>query len=166
MVKASSSERIMETKATEQHDEPVMANQTEVEAEIARDKILDRPWHSPSLESQITKAVTERAETEASAESLKEFPQDEDAEKNRRARANALMDMECLGFLKLFCDKEQLMVDELSNYVTRNKDWLKIALLIRADYLQSLDSTVRITLEGLEAWTELNRLQNLSKLDT
>lgn len=76
------------------------------------------------------------------------------------------MDVECLGFLKLFCGNEQLMVDELSKYITRNTDWLKIALLIRADYLQSLDSTVRITSEGIAAWTDLNRLHNLSKLDT
>ena len=89
------------------------------------------------------------------------FLQNEDSEKNRRARANALMDAQCLYYLKLFNKDKALYVEDLNECLEQTKDWLKISMLIRADYLEALDSTVRITPEGLTAWEQLNKFTHI-----
>ncbi len=95
----------------------------------------------------------------------KQMP-NEDSIKNERARANALMDSRCLDFLSLFSEKEQISVNELSEYIEINDDWLKIALLIRADYLQGLDSTLRITSEGATDFKRLSSIRELSEQES
>lgn len=86
-----------------------------------------------------------------------------DSVRSQHAKANALMDSDCLRFLELFTKKEYFVVDQLAKYIEENRYWLKIALLIKADYLQVLDSTLRITPEGLVAWADLRKLKEISK---
>jgi len=85
--------------------------------------------------------------------------------KNVRARASALMDLNCLKFLGLFHEKRHLNVDALGEHIEKNADWLKIALLVKADLLENLDSTLRITADGIEAWVELQRFQKISRTE-
>jgi hypothetical protein len=53
----------------------------------------------------------------------------------------------------------------LDEYMQNKADWLKIALLVKADLLENLDSTVRITGEGARAWMELQRFKKFSRTD-
>ena len=85
---------------------------------------------------------------------------DEDARRNRRARANALMDAESLNLLKLFNEHKTFYVEDLSERLDRLTDWLKIALLVRADFIEVLGSTVRVTPDGLAAWKQLDALRS------
>jgi hypothetical protein len=85
--------------------------------------------------------------------------------KRVRARASALMDVNCLKFLGLFHEKRQLNVNTLGEHIEKNADWLKIALLVKADFLENLDSTLRITADGVEAWVELQRFQKMPRTD-
>ena len=87
----------------------------------------------------------------------------EELQRNERARANAIMDQRCLEFLQLFNQKGPLTADEINEFVVNTGDWLKIALLMRADYLQNLDSVVRITQDGLSALLQLNKVRELNK---
>ena len=87
----------------------------------------------------------------------------EELERNKRARANAIMDRRCLEFLELFNQQGPLAADAISEFIKDNGDWLKIAVLIRADYLQNLDSVVRITQDGLQALLELNKMKEIKK---
>jgi len=80
--------------------------------------------------------------------------------KNQRAKANALMDTRCLTFLNMLYKKGQLKIDELSEYIDGNDDWIKIGLLMRADYVGSVDSSVQITGEGIY---DLEQLYDLKK---
>lgn len=82
-----------------------------------------------------------------------------------RVRASALMDVNCLKFLGLFYDKRQLRVDAICEYIERDDDWLKIALLIKADFLESLDSMLRITADGAEAWVELQQFKKMTRTE-
>lgn len=111
--------------------------------------------------ASLTAAMrTEGVERETPAASTTGLVVNEDTKKNQRAKANALMDAECLPLLKLFSERKTLFVDELGKHLRGPKDWLKISLLIRADFLEALDSTVRITPEGQEAW---NRLRDFAR---
>lgn len=140
------------------------------ERSVRIDETEGRPEQStPSLERtkfldsdklQVCAQRTEREKSEPSVPYIGYFPQDDDAKKNRRAKANALMDAKCLLFLKLFNESKTLCIDELTHHLEQPKDWLKISLLIRADFVEALDSTVRITPEGRQAWDRLTQLRD------
>jgi hypothetical protein len=85
--------------------------------------------------------------------------QDEEAQRDYRAKANALMDADCLQVLRLFNDKKYIIIGELNNLIKNPKSWLNIATLVKADYLEIMDSTVRITPEGKTAWEEFGQFQ-------
>jgi hypothetical protein len=85
--------------------------------------------------------------------------------KGERARASALMDANCLKFLGLLYDKRQLSVAAICEHIEKNDDWLKIALLIKADFLENLDSMLRITAEGVEAWAKLQQFKKMSRTE-
>jgi hypothetical protein len=87
----------------------------------------------------------------------------EGVRKTEEARASALMDRDCLRFLRVFSKDRYLTATELNERMTELNDWLKIALLVRADYLETLDSTVRITPSGQRAWEDFNKVMRLSQ---
>ncbi|GEM_PF-4703582 len=128
-------------------------------------------WVSPS-EEDITigyvdfgtaSSPKEITEKEDKSGLLRGHEEDEDSIRNQHAKANALMDSDCLRFLELFTEKEYFGVDQLADHIGEYRYWLKIALLVRADYLQVLDSTLRITPEGQAALADLNKLKAISK---
>lgn len=163
----SRSETVINTEAIEVANGFTEADQTEITLETSHPFAMSQEvQHLSAVESHATESAAEMGKKEEGIVSLREFDKDEEARKNERARANALMDIECLRFLRLFSEDHYLKIDDLSQHIKVTTDWLKIALLIRADYLQALDSTIRITTDGLAAWAELNQLEKVSDSDT
>lgn len=159
----SRSETVIHTEAAEVANGFTEADQTEVTLETSGPFAMSQEvQHLEAAESHVTELAVEMGEEEEVVVPLPEFDGNEEARKNERAKANALMDIECLRFLRLFSKSHYLKIDELSQHIKVTTDWLKIALLIRADYLQALDSTIRITPDGLAAWAELTQLEKAS----
>lgn len=159
----SRSETAIHTEATEVANEFTEADETEITLETTGPFAMSQEVQRlRAVESHVTESAVEMGEKEEEMLPLPEFDRNEEARKNERAKANALMDIECLRFLKLFSKSHYLKIDNLSQHIKVTTDWLKIALLIRADYLQALDSTIRITPDGLAAWAELIQLEKAS----
>lgn len=163
MVQTAKVKEITHTEMPQRETEPTVINQTSIGTEVEYGGLLGREVrHQIGVsEPQAATSPTEALETKLPTLGVVEFPRDEDAKRNQRARANALMDAECLGFLGLFGKRKILHVEELNEHIKQTKDWLKLSLLIRADYLETLDSTVRITPEGLAAWHQLGQFKRL-----
>ena len=85
--------------------------------------------------------------------------------RNEKARASALMDLRCLEFLEVFMRERELGVETLGDQMETPKDWMKIVLLARADFVEPLDGVLRITSEGDEAWTTFTSLAKAPKGD-
>lgn len=153
----SSQENIKGTESVEQHYRHLEWNQTEVEIEVEQ-SVSD--YDSRSF-SEIEEVTTREGETDISEVYFREKDKEKEKDKNRRARASALMDGRCLHYLDVFKKNKALYVEELNERLEHTKDWLKISMLIRADFLETLDSTIRITTEGIEAWDLLNQLRNM-----
>lgn len=158
MEQTSRLKEVIHTELPERHTG--IRNETERSSETSL-LVPDNRKKLYSSKLQASTLGTEKEETESSILCPGEFPRDGDARKNQRAKANALMDIECLPFLKLFNEHKSFYVDELSQYLKQPRDWLKVSLLIRADFLETLDSTVRVTPEGQAAWEYLNQFRRL-----
>ena len=70
---------------------------------------------------------------------------------SQEASAAALMDAKALLYLGLLRDGKVVPAAELGGVVEEPRDWLKFALLAKAEYVDVLDGSVRITGTGLEA---------------
>ncbi len=116
-----------------------------------------------SYDVSTAESETEFMARERTEYKTKERKPEEDRIKNQRAKANALMDTRCLTFLNMLYKKGQLKVDELNEHIDENNDWIKIGLLMRADYVGSVDSSVRITDEGIYALEQLYDLKKRSR---
>ncbi len=112
------------------------------------------------IDTAVAASTTDTVEPRQVLRRPSEQQDDEDARRNRRARANALMDAESLNLLKLFNEHKTFYVEDLSERLDRLTDWLKIALLVRADFIEVLGSTVRVTPDGLAAWKQLDALRS------
>ncbi len=164
MVEKARFEAITHRTVSEVETEDVERDQTEKGTETPRSfQLAERALRIAAPEPSATASVVEAMQGEQPIRPVTEFPRDGDSKKMERARANALMDAECLHFLRLLKKHKYLSVEDLNSYIGKPKDWLKIATLVRADYLEALDSMVRITPEGLAAWEQLNQLRKLSR---
>jgi hypothetical protein len=79
-------------------------------------------------------------------------------EAEEQKKASALMDRECLMYLAELSNGKIVHANELSKMISEPRSWLKVAMLVRADFVETLDSSVRITDEGLAAWGMVQRL--------
>jgi len=162
MAQITKPEIITHTDVNELPAEQLEENQTEESIEIPSDVLGgEGALHISALDLGTATSITGETERERSMQSTRVSLPDEASKRNERARANALMDSECLHFLRLFSKNKYFHIDELNEHVKQTSDWLKIALLVRADYLETLNSTIRITPEGQAAWQQLGRLRNL-----
>lgn len=167
MVQTIRPEEITDTELTELAAEPIITNQTERSLRVTRRAIPTEKIIRPGIHEYFTaSSVQDNAEFEWSGLVPEEPPRNGDFEKNEHARANALMDAGCLHYLRLFIKKQYYSADELSEHMKQTSDWIKIAILVRADYLQALDSTVRITPQGISAWERISQLKKMSHSGT
>lgn len=76
--------------------------------------------------------------------------------RSEQAKAVALMDIGCLRLLGAFCQQGKFYIDSMGELVSTPQDWIRIALLVRADFIEPLGSIVRVTSEGKQAWKDLD----------
>lgn len=155
-------EPILETQAFSESIKEVTGAHV-ADMETAQPRLLDRGvkriyLKEPRIANYTVESSGEITESQQRLPSVRETIGAEDVERNERARGNALMDADCLRFLRMFSQRKYLYVDDLNKEIAEPKGWLKITMLVRADYLESLDSTVRITPEGLAAWESFRQL--------
>lgn len=135
------------------------SNETEqISQTIIQSSDIRKRLNSVVLRSSSLKTASEELDTSIVCSTYDKL--NTDAAKNERAKANALMDEDCLVFLQLFYQKKVIFIDELQEYIKKPKQWLKLSLLIRADFLETLDSTVRVTPDGISAWNFLSRFKD------
>jgi hypothetical protein len=163
MIQRTSNKEVTSTQLPQRETKPTVIDETNTVIEVEYGESLKREVQR-KIGVRLSHAIaseTEALETKLPVVGVGESLRDDDARRNQRARANALMDLECLGFLELFNRRRILQAEELSEYIKQAKDWLKLSLLIRADYLETLDSSIRITPEGLSAWRKLEQFKGL-----
>ena len=103
--------------------------------------------------SEAPSVRSERMFVDASSES-------QDSQKSRRAKALASVDSNCLFLLTQINERPVFPAAQLNNLMTEPKQWLNIARLVRADFLETLDSSVRITQEGQQALRNIASLRS------
>jgi len=72
-------------------------------------------------------------------------------QRHQRARANALMDSACLFLLEKFGERQYIDINDLGLVIAGPLGWLKVCLLVRADFVEIIGSDLRITQEGVQS---------------
>jgi hypothetical protein len=88
---------------------------------------------------------------------------DELVSRFRASQASALFDPEAMSLLEKLQEKPLFTFEELAKLIETPEAWLKLAILVRAYFVEPLDNGVRATPEASEAIKKISNY--LSRLD-
>jgi len=130
------------------------ADSATVQAKRANDKLAE------AESSELTAA---ESTSQVLRPHIRAGQRDELVSRFRASQASALFDPEAMALLEKLQEKPLFTFEELANKIETPQAWLKLAVLVRAYFVEPLDNGVRATPEASEAIRKISSY--LSRLD-